>query len=94
MPEVPGTKTFAYEVAEQLGWKAPDTLVLPAGNGTLLLGAFVGFEELRRAGIVDHMPRLIAVQAAACAPLADAFARGMDRPTEVHATHTLPRGSL
>ena len=87
-----GTKTFAYEVAEELGWTAPDTMVLPAGNGTLLLGAFIGFEEMRRAGIVDHMPRLIAVQAAACAPLADAFARGMDGPMEVHAAHTAAEG--
>jgi len=87
-----GTKTFAYEVAEQLGWTAPDTLVLPAGNGTLLLGAYVGFEEMRRAGIVDRMPRLIAVQAAACAPLADAFARGMDGPAGIDATHTAAEG--
>ena len=87
-----GTKTFAYEIAEQLGWTVPDTLVLPAGNGTLLLGAFIGFEEMRWAGIVDQMPRLIAVQAAACAPLADAFAKGMERPAEVHATHTAAEG--
>jgi threonine synthase len=87
-----GTKTFAYEVAEQLGWRAPDTLVLPAGNGTLLLGAFIGFREMRQAGIVDHMPRLIAVQAAVCAPLADAFARGSQEPAEVRATHTAAEG--
>jgi threonine synthase len=43
-----GTKTFAYEVAEQLDWVAPDTLVLPAGNGTLVLGAYLGFTELAR----------------------------------------------
>ena len=41
-----GTKTFALEIWEQLGWKAPDTVVLPAGNGTLLLGAALGFDEL------------------------------------------------
>ena len=87
-----GTKTFAYEVAEQLNWTAPDTLVLPAGNGTLLLGAYLGFSELARAGIVSHVPRLIAVQAAACAPLADAFAMGLDEPIEIHASHTAAEG--
>lgn len=65
-----GTKTFAFELAEQLGWKAPEALVIPTGNGTLLLGAAIGFEELRRAGVIDRVPRLIAVQAGACAPLA------------------------
>jgi len=87
-----GTKTFAYEVAEQLGWAAPDTLVLPAGNGTLLLGAYLGFTELARAGIVSHMPRIIAVQTAACAPLAGAFAEGLDEPIEIHASRTVAEG--
>ncbi|MEM9982561.1 MAG: pyridoxal-phosphate dependent enzyme, partial [Bacteroidota bacterium] len=40
-----GTKTFAFEIAEQMGWKAPDTVILPAGNGTLLIGAYIGFRE-------------------------------------------------
>ncbi len=87
-----GTKTFAYEVAEQLGWTSPDTLVLPAGNGTLLLGAYIGFTELARAGIVSHVPRIIAVQAAACAPLAGAFASDMDEPVETCASHTAAEG--
>jgi threonine synthase len=65
-----GTKTFAFELAEQLGWRAPDGVVIPTGNGTLLLGAALGFEELRRAGVIDRAPKLFAVQAAACAPLA------------------------
>jgi threonine synthase len=68
-----GTKTFAYEVCEQLGWTAPDTVVLPAGNGTLLLGAAIGFRELWRAAIIDRLPRLVAVQASNCAPLHRAF---------------------
>ena len=45
-----GTKTFAFEIWEQMGWKAPDTLVLPVGHGTLFLGAYIGFKELREAG--------------------------------------------
>ena len=87
-----GTKTFAYELAEQLGWEAPDTLVLPAGNGTLLLGAYLGFSELARAGIVSHVPSIVAVQAAACAPLSAAFAEGLDEPIGIHASHTAAEG--
>jgi len=64
-----GTKTFAYEIVEQLGWCPPDTVILPVGNGSLLLGAHLGFRELREAGVIDLEPRLIGVQAAACAPL-------------------------
>lgn len=77
-----GTKTFAYEVCEQLGWKAPDAVVLPVGNGTLLLGAYLGFKDLLAAGVVGNMPKLIGVQARACAPLFRAFHEG-DGPGRV-----------
>jgi len=68
-----GTKRYAYEVYQQLGGRAPETLVVPVGNGTLLLGAYLGFQELRRAGRINRLPRLLAVQAERCAPLAEAW---------------------
>lgn len=64
-----GTKTFAYEVCEQLGWKTPDTVILPIGNGTLFLGAFIGFKELKEQGIVSTLPAMVGVQSTACAPV-------------------------
>jgi threonine synthase len=64
-----GTKTFAYEVWEQLGGRAPDEVIIPTGNGTLLIGAHIGFSELMDAGLIDALPRLIAVQAENCSPL-------------------------
>ncbi|MDC0336407.1 threonine synthase [Pseudodesulfovibrio sp.] len=82
-----GTKTFAYEVVEQLGWKGPDAVVLPAGNGTLLLGAYIGFSELLSLGLIEKMPKLIAVQAAGCAPLCASFDKGK---VEVDAIESLP----
>lgn len=87
-----GTKTFAFEVCEQLGWRAPDLVVLPAGNGTLLLGAAIGFRELVEAGVIERVPRLIAVQAAACAPLYVAWEKGLDHPDVVHKQPTLAEG--
>jgi len=72
-----GTKTFAYEVWEQLGRRAPGTVILPVGNGTLLLGAALGFAELVAAGLASAIPRLVAVQAAGCAPLRAFVAGGM-----------------
>lgn len=68
-----GTKTFAYEVCEQLGWKAPDTVVLPVGNGTLVIGAWIGFNELYDLGIIKKRPRIIGIQVSACNPVAQAF---------------------
>jgi threonine synthase len=68
-----GTKTFAYEVCEQLNWNAPATIILPAGNGTLIIGCYIGFMDLLKSGIIHRMPKIIAVQSANCAPLAQAF---------------------
>jgi threonine synthase len=77
-----GTKTIAYELWEQLGWRAPDVLVCPVGHGTLLLGAALGFQELAACGLIPGLPRLVAVQSAACAPLA-AAALGMEEGSGV-----------
>ncbi len=87
-----GTKTFAFEVCEQLGWQAPDTLVLPAGNGTLLLGAAIGFGELLRAGVIERIPKIVAIQAGACAPLERAFAARLERPARIDKRDTLAEG--
>ena len=65
-----GTKTVAYELWEQLDGRAPGWVVSPVGHGTLLLGLALGFRELCEAGAIARVPRLVAVQAAACAPLA------------------------
>jgi threonine synthase len=87
-----GVKTWAYELAEQLGWEAPDAVVLPAGNGTLLLGAHLGFRDLAGAGIIPAAPKLVAVQTAGCAPLHRAFEQGLDEPAAVESTSTLAEG--
>jgi threonine synthase len=71
-----GIETAAYELWEQLGRRAPGALVIPTGNGTLLLGLHHGFQRLHLAGLSNRLPRLFAVQAAACAPIYRAFAEG------------------
>ncbi len=87
-----GTKTFAYEVCEQLGWKTPDIVVLPAGNGTLFLGAYIGFRELKEAGIITDLPKMIAVQSANCAPLYKSYLNGSEKPSKVESVPTLAEG--
>lgn len=71
-----GTKTFAYEICEQLDWYAPHTVIVPVGHGTLLIGAYLGFTEMLAAGIINRLPKIIAVQAERCAPCAFAFDQG------------------
>ena len=68
-----GAKTFAYEVAAQMS-PTPDHIVIPVGNGSLLLGAWKGCQELLIAGVLDSAPRLHAVQADAVSPIAAQFA--------------------
>jgi len=87
-----GTKTFAFEVWEQMGWRAPDTLVLPVGHGTLLLGAYLGFKELKGAGKVKRIPRLVGIQSAACAPLYQAFKKGGKEALPIEKKETMAEG--
>jgi len=64
-----GMKTAAYEIAEQMSWQVPDWIVTPSGGGGLLVGLSLGFADLLRAGMIDHIPRLVAVQSAFCDPI-------------------------
>jgi threonine synthase len=73
-----GTKTYVYELWEDLGGRLPDTLVVPVGNGTLLLGAALATAELYAHGLIPSRPALVAVQAETVAPLAEAFRAGAD----------------
>ncbi|MEX5638009.1 pyridoxal-phosphate dependent enzyme [Parafrankia sp. FMc2] len=73
---VAGVKTFVFEMVEQLGGGVPDLVALPVGNGTMLLGAHRGFQQLRRSGALAEEPTFLAVQAERCAPVAAAVAAG------------------
>jgi threonine synthase len=77
-----GKKTIGLEIAEQLGWRVPDAIVCPTGGGVGLIGIRKALGELTELGwIGPKAPRLIAVQAAGCAPVVRAFSRG-ERETE------------
>ncbi len=68
-----GTKTLAYELWEDLGFRAPDNVIVPCGAGSNVLGCGIGFAELLRAGQIAALPRIFAAQPANCAPIARAF---------------------
>ena len=83
-----GSKTLAFEVAEQLGWQAPDHVVVPIGSGSQLTKVAKGFAELFQVGLLDEEPavRVSGAQAEGCSPVATAFAEGTDaiRPVKPH----------
>jgi threonine synthase len=87
-----GTKTFAFEVWEQMGWRTPDTLVLPIGHGTLFLGAHLGFKELKEAGMIKKLPKMVGIQSASCAPLYQAFRKGWRETQTIAKKETVAEG--
>lgn len=87
-----GTKTWAFEVWEQLGQRGPDAVVVPAGHGSMLIGAHKGFGELLSAGYIDRMPRIFAVQSSRCAPLHRIWRDNLGAVPEIDARPTLAEG--
>jgi threonine synthase len=75
-----GSKTMGFEIAEQLGWRFPDAVVVPVASGSLLTKVAKSFRELHRVGLVDAEPEVAfhGAQAAGCSPVATAFAAGSE----------------
>ena len=87
-----GTKTLAYELWEQLGFRAPDHVIVPVGYGANVLGCDRGFSELMRNREIARMPRLHGVQAENCAPYHAAFRAGVEHFIEVDVRPTIAEG--
>jgi threonine synthase len=88
-----GTKTLAYELWEDLGFRAPDNVIVPCGAGSNVLGCEIGFSELLRAGQIENLPRIFAAQPANCAPIAAAFMAGADGAVPTTITPTIAEGT-
>src|SRR5919107_3433506 len=74
-----GSKTLGYEVAEQLGWRLPEQVVIPMASGSLLTKVDKAFRELVKLGLVDESPwKVYGAQATGCSPIATAFENGWD----------------
>jgi threonine synthase len=87
-----GTKTLAFELWEQLGFRAPDCVVAPLGQGSNIMGSHIGFAELLACGQIDKLPRIYAIQAANCAPYDHAFQTGDDTLKTFPAKPTIADG--
>src|SRR5271165_7250968 len=88
-----GTKTLAYELWEDLGFKAPDNVIIPTGAGSNVLGCEIGFSELMRRGEIGRRPRLFAVQPENCAPLHACFVAGSEDLVPVEVRPTIADGA-
>jgi len=84
-----GKKTYAYEIAQDLGWRVPDRVLHPAAGGMSLVKTWKGFNELRTLGWVDRLPKMTVVQAARCAPIVDAWKRGLPRVAAIDKQSTV-----
>jgi len=74
-----GSKTLGYEIAEQLGWRLPDQVVIPVASGSQLTKVHKAFQELIKLGLVEGKPyRIFGAQAAGCSPVSTAYKAGVD----------------
>jgi len=90
---IEGKKTMGLELAEQLGWEVPDAIFYPTGGGTGLIGMWKAFDELEKIGFIGaKRPRMIAVQAAGCAPMVKAFDEGKEHAPRWENAHTIASG--
>lgn len=90
---VEGSKTLAYEVAEQLNWEVPDYLIIPVGSGAMLNAICKGFEELNEIGLIKDVSHLkiIAAQPHGCSPIVDAFKSNRDEIFPVEKPDTIAK---
>ena len=90
---IEGKKTMGIELAEQLGWQVPDVILYPTGGGTGLIGMWKAFDELETIGFIGKKrPRMVAVQAAGCAPMVRAFEEGSEHAPRWENAHTIAAG--
>lgn len=87
-----GSKSIAFEVAEQLGWRLPDVLVGPIASGSMFTKIAKGFEELAEIGLIERKAvRFVGGQPDGCSPVATAFAEGVDDVRPVRSPDTIVR---
>ena len=90
---IEGKKTMGLELAEQLGWNVPDVILYPTGGGTGLIGMWKAFAELEAIGFIGgKRPRMVAVQAAGCAPIVRAYEEGVEHAPRWDNAHTVAAG--
>lgn len=89
---VEGSKTIAFEISEQLGWKTPDQMIVPVASGALLCAMHRGLHQLKEIGLIDEVNvKISGCQASGCGPVAQAFEEGSDVITPVETPNTIAK---
>ena len=86
---VEGQKTISPEICQELGWKVPDTVIIPGGNLGNVSALAKGFDDCLAMGLIDKKPRIVLAQAENANPFFQAYQRGFDKLVPVHAKKTL-----
>tara|TARA_B100001778_G_scaffold119588_1_gene98209 strand:+ start:229 stop:1455 length:1227 start_codon:yes stop_codon:yes gene_type:complete len=90
---IEGKKTMGFELAEQMDWTLPDAILYPTGGGTGLIGMWKAFAELKELGwLTGKLPKMIAIQSTGCAPIVNAFEKGLNHATLWDNAHTVASG--
>ena len=86
---IEGQKSAAFEICEQLGWNAPDRIIIPVGNAGNITAYWKGFRELEAIEIIKELPRMTGVQASGASPIVNAFVNGSERIEPVSDPETI-----
>ena len=88
-----GINSVGYELWEDLGFRAPDNIIMPVGAGSNVIGCDIAFNELKRAGQIDRLPRIFAVQPKNCCPIHAHFQAAGDQPVATEFAPTIAEGT-
>jgi len=89
---VEGSKTLAFETCEQLGWRAPENIIIPVGSGALLCAIWRGLKQFLKLGLIDELEtRIFAAQPEGCSPVVSAFKSNLDDVFPVEKPETITK---
>lgn len=87
-----GTKTVIYEIFEDFNYSLPDTIILPVGSGSSIIGIYIGLLDLKRGGLINKFPKLVGVQSVNCSPIYEAFIKKDLTTQQFEKKHTIAEG--
>jgi len=84
-----GEKSVGFEIADQLNWSAPDYIIAPMGNGTLIYAIWDAFFDMKKVGLIDYLPKMVGIQADGCSPIVDAWKKDSKEVNPLNKSKTL-----
>jgi threonine synthase len=87
-----GTKTVIYEIFEEMNFKLPDSIIIPIGNGSLIIGIMIALKDLMRSKLIDSYPKIVGVQSENCSPIYEAYKRKIFDIPKIEKKNTIAEG--